>query len=87
MLSEDLRTAHNALGMVLSRTDPEGAAVLRLIRRNFEDYIDQAVHYETRLLVPCGGVPNETEGLAYAGDALRKVFRPPLLGETIHSRS
>ena len=42
MLSEELSSIHTALGTVLGKANPEGAAIIRICRRNLEAAKEQA---------------------------------------------
>lgn len=46
MLSEELDSIHTALGTVLSKANSEGAAIIRLCRRNLEEAKKEAVRME-----------------------------------------
>lgn len=51
MLHEELQSIRSALGNVLGRLDPDGAALVRQCRRNLDAAADQARELENRLVV------------------------------------
>ena len=46
MLSEELDSIHTALGLVLSKANSEGAAIIRLCRRNLLEAKKEAARME-----------------------------------------
>ncbi len=46
MLSEELKSIHEALGKILGKMEPEAAEKLRICRRNLNEAIEMADHME-----------------------------------------
>ena len=64
-------SVHAALGGVLGKLDPDGAALVRQCRRNLDAAAVQAGELEARL-VPLSG---------FEMSAIRKMERPAITGE------
>ena len=71
MLKQEIMSVHAALGGVLGKLDPDGAALVRQCRRNLDAAAEQAGELEARL-VPLSG---------FEMSAIRKRERPAITGE------
>lgn len=71
MLKQEIMSVHAALGGVLNKLDPDGAALVRQCRRNLDAAAEQAGELEERL-VPLSGPER---------NAIRKMDRPGLAGK------